>query len=101
MFCAWLKKNRRELGLTQRSLGNAAGLSPSALGMYEQGRRVPGPAAAARLRDFFLRRGLAMPPVPPQPERQGERPLLWELRAASAIRLPESSTAPPAPGKGR
>lgn len=101
MFRHWLREARESFGLTQEELGRLVGISPSALGMYEQGRRVPGPAAAARLRDFFLRRGLAMPPVPPQPERQGERPLLWELRAASAIRLPESSTAPPAPGKGR
>ncbi len=45
MFCVWLKKSRRELGLTQRALGRETGLNPSTLGMYEQGRRVPGSAA--------------------------------------------------------
>ena len=97
MFCVWLKKSRRELGLTQRALGRETGLNPSTLGMYEQGRRVPGSAAVARLRDFFARRGLGMP----QPERpEGER-FLQELRLARSIRLPGRSTPPSGPGRGR
>lgn len=101
MFCVWLKKSRRELGLTQRALGRETGLNPSTLGMYEQGRRVPGTVAAARLRDFFARRGLGMPPLPPQPERpEGER-FLQELRLAWSIRLPGRSTPPSGPGRGR
>ena len=55
MFCIWLKKSRRELGLTQRALGRETGLNPSTLGMYEQGRRRPSPKAKARLRMFFSR----------------------------------------------
>lgn len=68
MFCDWLKNSRETLGLTQRQMAPLVNLSASALGMYEQGRRRPGPAAQARLRAFFARHGLTMPPPPRRQE---------------------------------
>lgn len=73
MFSSWLIKSRRALGLTQRELGRLAGASGSAVGMWERGRRLPGPRSAARLRAFFAARGIKMPPLPRQtelPERE-------------------------------
>ena len=68
MFCTQLRALRVSLGLTQRAMAGALGLSASALGMYEQGRRVPGPKTAARMARFFALRGLILPPAPPAPE---------------------------------
>ena len=36
-----LKSARKKLGMTQRELAEKLGSSPSAIGMYEQGRRTP------------------------------------------------------------
>ena len=36
-----LKKLRENRGMTQAELGKALDISPSAIGMYEQGRRIP------------------------------------------------------------
>ena len=82
MFSVWLRDSRGKLGLTQRELGAQVGLSASALGMYEQGRRVPGAGTAARLRLFFAGAGWRMPDPPPMPEPPGEEPLCRELRRA-------------------
>lgn len=40
-FCQNLKKARLTLGLTQIQLANKLNMSPSTIGMYEQGRRKP------------------------------------------------------------
>ena len=72
MFCSWLRKNRRALGLTQAALGEAIGVGGGAVSAWEKGRRVPGPRAAARLGAFFAGLGISMPPPPRQP-RQPER----------------------------
>lgn len=58
-----LARLRREKGLTQARLGCLTGLSASAVGMYEQGRRLPtGPtlqalsrALGVELGDFLAR----------------------------------------------
>ncbi len=68
MFHEELRAARGALGLSQRAMAGQLGLSPSALGMYEQGRRVPGPKTAARMNAWLLPRGFALPPVPPTPE---------------------------------
>lgn len=68
MFSSWLEKTRRTLGLTQQELGELTGVSGNTVGMWERGRRVPGPRAAARLRAFFGKRGMEMPPPPRRPE---------------------------------
>lgn len=62
MFRQWLREARESFGLTQGELGRLVGISPSALGMYEQGRRRPGPKSRARIREFFRERGVEMPP---------------------------------------
>ena len=40
-FCQNLKKARIKLGLTQVQLADRLNISPSTIGMYEQGRREP------------------------------------------------------------
>ena len=48
-----LKKLREEKGLTQSELGKELGISPSTVGMYEQGRRVPDVPILKRMSAFF------------------------------------------------
>lgn len=80
MFSQWLRENRRGLGLTQREMAPLVGLSPSALGMYEQGRRVPGRKAAKRLQEFFAAQGREMPAPPSVPVPSEQALLEKELR---------------------
>ena len=48
-----LKKLREEKGLTQSELGKELGISPSTVGMYEQGRRVPDVQILKKMSAFF------------------------------------------------
>lgn len=48
-----LKKLRKEKGLTQSELGKELGISPSTVGMYEQGRRVPDVPILKKMSAFF------------------------------------------------
>ena len=48
-----LKKLREEKGLTQSELGKESGISPSTVGMYEQGRRVPDVQILKKMSAFF------------------------------------------------
>lgn len=41
MFCENFKKLRHSFGLSQVQMANKLNVSPSAIGMYEQGRRKP------------------------------------------------------------
>lgn len=74
MFRHWLREARESFGLTQGELGRLVGISPSALGMYEQGRRRPGPKSRARIREFFRERGVEMPP-PGSGDPEGDLPI--------------------------
>lgn len=49
MFGDRLKRLRQERGITQAELAGKLGVSPSAVGMYEQGRRDPDGAVLARI----------------------------------------------------
>ena len=49
MFGEKLKCLRQERGMTQAELAERLGVSPSAVGMYEQGRREPEGALLARI----------------------------------------------------
>lgn len=53
MFSAELKRLRTEYGMTQAQLANRLGISASAVGMYEQGRREPDSELLARLARMF------------------------------------------------
>ncbi len=44
---------RRHAGLSQRSLAEALGVSPSAVGMYEQARRIPSMELLLRMAELF------------------------------------------------
>ena len=48
-----LKKLREEKGLAQSELGKELGISPSTVGMYEQGRRVPDVPILKKMSAFF------------------------------------------------
>lgn len=48
-----LKQLRKENGMTQAGLAQKLGVSASAVGMYEQGRREPDAQTLARLADIF------------------------------------------------
>lgn len=85
MFASWLETTRRALGLTQRELGERIGVGGSAVGMWERGKRVPGPRAAARLRAFFAARDIKMPPLPRQPELPEKERFRVEVRQALGV----------------
>ena len=48
-----LKQLREKKGITQAELGKALDISPSAIGMYEQGRRVPDVPTLKKMSAFF------------------------------------------------
>lgn len=48
-----LRTLRKDRGLTQYELGKALGVSPSTIGMYEQGRREPDKDALLAIANFF------------------------------------------------
>lgn len=48
-----LKKLRENRGMTQAELGKALDISPSAIGMYEQGRRIPDISTLKKISSFF------------------------------------------------
>ncbi len=48
-----MKHLRSERGLTQAQLAHMLGVSPSAVGMYEQGRREPDAQTLTRLADIL------------------------------------------------
>ena len=53
MFGKKLKMLRKKIGLTQANLAKKLGISPSAVGMYEQGRREPDSAMLVKIADLF------------------------------------------------
>lgn len=99
LFGAWLKRTREGFGLTQEQLGRMIGASGSAVGMYEQGRRVPGAVMAARLRWFWRERGVEMPAVGAEaPEEPG---LVEELRSLGAGHARRGKPGARTPGRSR
>ena len=53
MFGKRLRELRRRMGLTQEELGRKIGISSSAIGMYEQGKREPDNHTLLKLCDLF------------------------------------------------
>ena len=48
-----LKELRQSKSITQSDLGKALSISPSAIGMYEQGRREPDAEILVKIADYF------------------------------------------------
>lgn len=48
-----LRELRESREITQLELANALNISPSTIGMYEQGRRSPDPETLSMLADYF------------------------------------------------
>ena len=53
MLCSRIAALRRQKGLSQAQLANLLGVSPSAVGMYEQGRREPSADTLVALSEVF------------------------------------------------
>lgn len=53
MFGKKLKILRKKLGITQANLAKKLGISPSTVGMYEQGRREPDSTMLIKIADLF------------------------------------------------
>ena len=53
MFGKKLKMLRKKNRLTQANLAKKLNISPSTIGMYEQGRREPDSAMLVKIADFF------------------------------------------------
>ena len=53
MLGARIAALRRQAGMNQGELAKKLGISPSAVGMYEQGRREPSAEMLVRLADAF------------------------------------------------
>lgn len=53
MFCENLKFLRQSQGITQAQLADSLGVSPSTIGMYEQGRREPEAAMLKKIALIF------------------------------------------------
>lgn len=53
MFNVKFKRMRKKLGMTQVQLAKKLGISPSAVGMYEQGRREPDSEMLLKISNFF------------------------------------------------
>ena len=53
MFSLKFKRMRKKLGMTQAQLSKKLGISPSTVGMYEQGRREPDAEMLLKISNFF------------------------------------------------
>ena len=53
MLCSRIAALRRQKGLSQAQLAEQLGVSPSAVGMYEQGRREPSADTLVALSEVF------------------------------------------------
>lgn len=82
MFGDQVWRLRRRLGWSQSELGARCQISASAIGMMEQGRRLPSPACYGRMATVFRREGYRLPPRPHKPTPRHE--LLELLRAEDA-----------------
>ena len=53
MFAEKLRLLRKERNMTQTELSKSLGVSPSSIGMYEQGRREPDSQTLLKVANFF------------------------------------------------
>ena len=77
MLGARIAMLRRAAGMSQAQLANAAGVSPSAIGMYEQGRREPSIETLVAMADIL---GVSLDLlVRGKPETRGDETALNQL----------------------
>lgn len=85
-FSDTLVSLRRQLGLSQQQLAEGTGLSRSAIGMYETGRREPDMEILQLFADFFhVDPGSLIAPAPSQDQELAE--LLDALRNREDMRM--------------
>lgn len=53
MFAKRLKQERLKMGFTQKKLGEILGVTDAAVGMWENGKRIPDAQVLERLADLF------------------------------------------------
>ena len=87
MFGEDMRLLRRYCRLTQRQLGEQCGLSGSAIGMIEQGRRLPSHPSYQRLRQFFSEKGYLLGAPPHKPVLRRE---LLAVLLEDDVPMPES-----------
>lgn len=85
-----LKRLREEKRMTQAELSKALEISPSAIGMYEQGRRVPDVSTLKKISAYFnvsidyllgnsTSKDIHVSNVPPLPSPKDERDIVYNL----------------------
>ena len=95
MFGPRVAALRRDAGLSQAELARELGISPSAMGMYEQGRREPSMETVVALAGFFgVTTDYLLTGKPSEQEAEKLRELLLHRIDRAARRLEERRDIP-------
>ena len=95
MLGARIAALRRQRNWSQGELAGFLNISPSTIGMYEQGRREPSlDTAAALARIFGVSLDYLITGVPTETERQGLEGFLMERIAAAETQLARRTDTP-------
>ena len=95
MLGARIAALRRDAGMSQAQLANALGISPSAMGMYEQGRREPAIETVVALSQIFqVSTDYLLTGNPVCAEEASLNQLLLDRIAAADQRLDKRSSRP-------
>ena len=95
MLGARIAALRRDAGMSQAQLANALGISPSAMGMYEQGRREPSIETLVAMAQLFqVSTDYLLTGNPASGEETVLNQLLMDRIAAADQRLDTRSSRP-------
>lgn len=95
MLGARIAALRRDAGMSQAQLANALGISPSAMGMYEQGRREPSIETLVAMAQIFqVSTDYLLTGTPVCGEEAALNQLLMDRIAAADQRLDKRSSRP-------
>ena len=95
MLGARIAALRRDAGMSQAQLANALGISPSAMGMYEQGRREPSIETLVAMAQLFqVSTDYLLTGNPASGEETALSQLLMDRIAAADQRLDKRSSRP-------
>lgn len=95
MLGARIAALRRDAGMSQAQLANALGISPSAMGMYEQGRREPSIETLVAMAQLFqVSTDYLLTGNPASGEETALNQLLMDRIAAADQRLDKRSSRP-------
>ena len=95
MLGARIASLRRDVGMSQAQLANALGISPSAMGMYEQGRREPSIETLVAMAQIFqVSTDYLLTGNPVSGEEAAVNQLLMDRIAAADQRLDKRASRP-------